>query len=77
MTDNHIRPTTHAYLYGYDFTVPDAVVDGDNTQGYLQIVVDDNGEVYVRGSRTLLQQYITLLQENGLPITIDDVRWCG
>jgi len=77
MSKQPTRPTTHEYLYGSDVRIPEAIMDGSSTDGYLQIVVDDSGEIYVRGSRMLLREYIMQLQDTGIPISLEDVRWCG
>jgi hypothetical protein len=77
MNNQITRPTTHEYLYGSDVHIPDAILDEDSTNGYLQIVVDDTGEIYMRGSRTLLREYIVQLQNTGILVSLDDIRWCG
>jgi hypothetical protein len=59
-------------------TVPNAIVDvADDADGYIQVTVEPDGRIHVRGSRHMVAQFVAELQAQGIEIHFSGLHWCG
>ena len=58
--------------------IPNAIIDAaDDADGYIQISVQSDGMIHVRGSRHAVAQFVEELRAQGIQIHFDSLHWCG
>lgn len=58
--------------------VPGAPLSQSGTpEGYLQITLNQEGKIVVRGTRILMDWLLCQLAKEGWQIEFDNIRWCG
>lgn len=63
---------------GMMHAIPSAIVDVvDDADGYIQITVQPDGMIHVRGSRHAVALLVTELRTQGVVIQFRELHWCG
>lgn len=67
--------SNHAYATQI---IPNAITDvADDADGYIQVTVQPDGKIHVRGSRHVVAQFVTELRTQGIEIQFSELHWCG